>query len=111
MLHKAERWGSVEVSPGRRVDLLKDDSTVRTDYFTADQIRLLVERAENDRNQRRNHFNDWPEFIVLDVNTGLRCQEMLFLEFSDIVLNVTISAAADRYVVLNWLNSTSVAVG
>src|SRR5213079_1327009 len=81
MLHKAERWGSVEVSPGRRVDLLKDDSTVRTDYFTADQIRLLVERAENDRNQRRNYFNDWPEFIVLDVNTGLRCQEMLFLEF------------------------------
>ena len=84
MLHKAERWGSVEVSPSRRVDLLKDDSTVRTDYFTAEQIRLLVERAENDRNQRRNHFNDWPEFIVLDVNTGLRCQEMLFLEFSDI---------------------------
>src|SRR5262249_19726634 len=44
----------------------------------------LVERAENDRTQHSNHFNDWPEFIVLDVNTGLRCQEMLFLEFSDI---------------------------
>lgn len=84
MLHKAEPWSYVEFSPGRRVELLKDDSTVRTDYFTADQIRLLVERAENDRNQHSNYFNHWPEFIVLDVNTGLRCQEMLFLEFSDI---------------------------
>src|SRR5262245_42283113 len=30
------------------------------------------------------NFNEWPEFIVLDANTGLRCKEMLFLEFSDI---------------------------
>ena len=28
-----------------------------------------------------SHFGDWSEFIQLDVNTGLRCREMLFLEF------------------------------
>src|SRR5207237_1657350 len=64
MLHKAEKWNFLEVSPGRTVELLKDDSTVRTDYFTTEEIRMLVERAENDRNQHPNHFNDWPEFIV-----------------------------------------------
>src|SRR5207244_9229929 len=84
MLHKAEIWGYVEVSPGRRVESLHDDSNVRTDYFTQDQLRQLVSRAEYERHQHPNHFTDWPEFIVLAANTGLRCQEMLSLEFSDI---------------------------
>jgi integrase len=87
MLHKAEKWGYIEVSPGRHVELLSDDSTVRTDYFTQTQIEKLLSRAEEDRRACRNHFNDWPEFIQLDVNTGLRCQEMLFLEFTDIDWN------------------------
>jgi len=84
MLHKAEKWGYIEVSPGRHVELLTDDSTVRTDYFSEDQIETLIAKADEDRHFHPNHFNDWPEFIRLDVNTGLRCQEMLFLEFSDI---------------------------
>ena len=84
MLHKAEIWGYVEVSPGRRVESLHDDSNVRTDYFTQDQLKQLVSRAEYERHSHPNHFTDWPEFIVLAANTGLRCQEMLSLEFSDV---------------------------
>jgi integrase len=84
MLHNAEKWGYIAVSPGRHVELLTDDSTVRTDYFSQDQIETLISKAEEDRHFHPNHFNDWPEFIRLDVNTGLRCQEMLFLEFCDI---------------------------
>jgi len=84
MLHKAEKWGYLEVSPGRQVELLTDDSTVRTDYFSLDQIETLISTSEQEPHFHPNHFNAWPEFIRLDVNTGLRCQEMLFLEFTDI---------------------------
>src|SRR5262245_12810070 len=84
MFAKAEKWGFVEHSPGRRVDLLPDDSTVRTAYFTPEQLRMLVSTAIANRGGHPLNFNDWPEFIILDANTGLRCQEMLFLEFSDI---------------------------
>jgi integrase len=66
------------------VESLHDDSNVRTDYFSQDQLKQLVSRAEYERHSHPNHFTDWPEFIVLDANTGLRCQEMLSLEFSDI---------------------------
>src|SRR5205823_15060334 len=68
MLHKAEIWGYVEISPGRRVENLRDDSNVRTDYFTQDQLKQLVYRAEYERHQHPNHFTDWLEFIVLAAN-------------------------------------------
>ena len=44
-----EKWGYIEVSPGRHVELLSDDSTVRTDYFTRSQIETLIAKAEEDR--------------------------------------------------------------
>jgi integrase len=87
MLHKAEIWGYVEISPGRRVENLRDDGSVRTDYYTEEQLKLLVSTAVETRGAHPLNFNDWPEFIVLDANTGLRCKEMLFLEFSDIDWN------------------------
>jgi integrase len=87
MLHKAEIWGYVEISPGRRVENLRDDGSVRTDYYTEEQLKLLVSTAADTRGAHPLNFNDWPEFIVLDANTGLRCKEMLFLEFSDIDWN------------------------
>lgn len=45
MLHKAEIWGYVEISPGRRVENLRDDGSVRTDYYTEEQLKLLVSTA------------------------------------------------------------------
>ncbi len=87
MLHKAEIWGYVDISPGRRVENLRDDGSVRTDYYTEEQLKLLVSTAVETRGAHPLNFNDWPEFIVLDANTGLRCKEMLFLEFSDIDWN------------------------
>jgi len=84
MLHKAEIWGYLEISPGRRVEKLRDDSSVRTHYYTEEQLKLLVSTAAATRGAHPLNFNDWPEFIVLAANTGLRCREMLFLEFSDI---------------------------
>ena len=87
MLHKAEIWGYVEISPGRRVENLRDDGAVRTDYYTEEQLKLLVSTASDTRGAHPLNFNEWPEFIVLDANTGLRCKEMLFLEFSDIDWN------------------------
>jgi integrase len=88
MLHKAEIWGYLEISPGRRVENLHDDGAVRTDYYTEEQLKLLVSTAVQARGFHPLNFNDWPEFIVLDANTGLRCKEMLFLEFSDVDWNV-----------------------
>jgi len=84
MLHRAEIWGYVSISPGRRVEKLRDESRVRTDYYTEEQLKLLVSTAVATRGAHPLNFNDWPEFIVLAANTGLRCREMLFLEFSDI---------------------------
>ena len=80
MLHKAEIWGYVETSPGRRVENLRDDGSVRTDYYTEEQLKFLVSTAAETRGVHPLNFNDWPEFIVLDANTGLRCKEMHFLE-------------------------------
>ena len=87
MLHKVEIWGYVEISPGRRVENLRDDGSVRTDYYTEEQLRRLISTAAETRGAHPLNFNDWPEFIVLDANTGLPCKEMLFLEFSDIDWN------------------------
>jgi hypothetical protein len=69
------------------VENLRDDGSVRTDYYTEEQLKLLVSTAAGTRGAHPLNFNDWPEFIVLDANTGLRCKEMLFLEFSDIDWN------------------------
>ena len=88
MLHKAEIWGYLEISPGRRVENLRDDGAVRTDYYTEEQLKLLVSNAVATRGAHPLNFNEWPEFIVLDASTGLRCEEMLFLEFSDIDWNM-----------------------
>ena len=66
---------------------LRDDGSVSTDYYTEEQLKLLVSTAVETRGAHPLNFNDWPEFIVLDANTGLRCEEMLFLEFSDIDWN------------------------
>jgi hypothetical protein len=45
MLHKAEVWGYLEISPGRRVENLRDDGAVRTAYYTEEQLKLLVTTA------------------------------------------------------------------
>jgi integrase len=87
MLYKAEIWGYVEISPGRRAENLSDDGSVRTDYYTKEQLKMLVSTALEARGAHPLNFDDWPEFIGLDANTGLRCKEMLFLEFSDIDWN------------------------
>jgi len=84
MLHKAEIWGYLEISPGRRVENLRDDGSVRTEYYTEEQLKRLVLTAIETRGVHPLNFNDWAEFVMLDANTGLRCKEMLFLEFSDI---------------------------
>ena len=102
MLHKAEKWGYIEVSPGRHVELLSDDSTVRTDYFTQNQIEKLIAKAEEDRRAHPNHFNEWQEFIRLAVNTGLRCQEMLFLEFADVAWNSGVLHVRNK----RWVRTT-----
>jgi len=52
--------------------------------YTEEQLKLLVSTAADTRGAHPLNFNDWPEFITLAANTGLRCKEMLFLEFSDI---------------------------
>jgi len=70
------------------VENLRDDGAVRTDYYTEEQLKLLVSNAVATRGAHPLNFNEWPEFIVLDANTGLRCKEMLFLEFSDIDWNM-----------------------
>ncbi len=49
-----------------------------------DDIEKVIAKAEEDRHFHPNHFNDWPEFIQFGVNTGLRCREILHLEFTDI---------------------------
>lgn len=49
MLHKAEIWGYVEISPGCRVENLRDDGSVRTDYYTEEQLKLLVSTAVETR--------------------------------------------------------------
>jgi hypothetical protein len=87
MLYKAEIWATLKFLQSRRVENLGDDGAVRTDYYTAEQLKLLVSTASDTRGAHPLNFNDWPEFIVLDANTGLRCKEMLFLEFSDIDWN------------------------
>jgi len=48
MLHKAEIWGYVEISPGRRVENPRDDGSVRTDYYTEEQLKLLVSTCGGD---------------------------------------------------------------
>jgi integrase len=92
MFRMAEEWGHVAISPGRRVKLLVDDGTVRTRYLTHDEIVKLVSTAEENRKTRQFgfsslHFTDWPEWIMLNANTGLRNREMLFLEFTDVDWN------------------------
>jgi integrase len=57
---------------------------LHTHYFTEEQLKLLVSTAVATRGAHPLNFNDWPEFIVLAANTGLRCKEKLLLEFSDI---------------------------
>ena len=49
MLHKAEVWGCLEISPGRRVENLRDDGAVRTAYYTEEQLKLLVTTAAETR--------------------------------------------------------------
>ena len=41
----------------------------------------------NDFGFSERHFRNWPEWIQLNVNTGLRLREMLFLEWSDVDLS------------------------
>ena len=95
MFRMAEEWGHVAISPGRRVKLLVDDGTVRTRYLTRDEIVQLVSTAEDNRKTRQFgfsslHFTDWPEWIMLNANTGLRRREMLFLEFTDVDWNANV---------------------
>ena len=56
MLHKAEIWGYVEISPGRRVEKLRDDGSVRTDYYTEEQLKLLVSTAVADARRASAEF-------------------------------------------------------
>jgi hypothetical protein len=51
------------ISPGRRVENLRDDGSVRTDYYTEEQLKLLVSIAAETRGAHPLNFNDWPEFI------------------------------------------------
>jgi hypothetical protein len=57
MLHKAEIWGYVDISPGRRVENLRDDGSVRTDYYTEEQLKLLVSTAVETRGAHPLNFN------------------------------------------------------
>ena len=75
--------------------LLVDDGTVRTRYLMRDEIVKLVSTAEENRQTRQFgfsslHFTAWPEWIMLNANTGLRNREMLFLEFTDVDWNAAV---------------------
>jgi hypothetical protein len=58
MLHRAEIWGYVSISPGRRVEKLRDESRVRTDYYTEEQLKLLLSTAVATRGAHPLNFND-----------------------------------------------------
>jgi integrase len=69
------------------VEKLRDKSRARTDYYTKEQLKLLVSTAVETRGAHPLNFNDWPEIHRVGREYRSRCKEMLFLEFSDIDWN------------------------
>jgi site-specific recombinase XerD len=88
MMKKAEEWGNLSASPARRVKDLPDDSQILERYLTPQEYEAVLSQAALDRPRPwtlpTERFEDLPEFIMLDCNTGLRVAEALTLEFTDV---------------------------
>ena len=88
MMKKAEEWGHLASSPARKVKDLPDDSQVHERFLMPQEYALMLSRAALNSFEPwtlpNERFEDLPEFIMLDCNTGLRVSEALTLEFADI---------------------------
>jgi integrase len=85
MFRKAEEWGYVAVSPARRVKPLPKDDLHKERFLSVEEYPILLGAAEGvARELRSDQFQALPEFIAVACHTGLRKQELLNMEFSDI---------------------------
>jgi len=76
MFKKAVSWGLIESNPCKEVKRYKIDASRKTaNYFTAQQVDLILYKSEG------TYLHD-P--ILLDVHTGLRKAELIFLQWADL---------------------------
>lgn len=85
-----EDWNYIDASPAATVTQLPDDSDIHNRYLRLDETESLLQSAIRLRDQESQlpdsgfRFGDFPEFITVGINVGLRLTEMLILEFTDV---------------------------
>jgi len=73
MFNKAIEWGKLEFNPMKRVKLLKENNQ-RIRYLEKDEIKRLIENCSD-------HLRP---IVLLALNKGMRCGEILNLKWDDI---------------------------
>jgi len=88
---KCEDWNYVASNPTRKVKLLPNDGVIHGRFLSTKEYAVMVWKAtEMDREALPEAgsliepFENLTEFVVVDVNTGLRWNEIRNLEFTDI---------------------------
>lgn len=88
-LNRAKLWGYISVNEFEKIKLPRIQK-VKEDYLSAEDIKLIVNKAENILIKN---------VIVFAYNTGMRLSEIVFLEWTSVNLNKRIiTVGSERFV-------------
>lgn len=89
MFNKLKEWNYISANPFDKIKLPRVQK-VREDYLSADDVKLIVDKAENDLIK---------DVIVFAYNTGMRLGEIVHLEWASVNLNKKIiTVGSERFV-------------
>ena len=87
--NRAKLWGYLNVNEFEKIKLQRIQK-VKEDYLSSDQVKCIVDKAENDLIKN---------VIVFAYNTGMRLSEIVFLEWTSVHLNKKIiTVGSERFV-------------